>query len=180
MLKLHLGCGTRNIPGFVHVDIVDAPHIDYRSSVDNLCDFADASVELIYASHVLEHFGRHEVEAVLKGWYRVLAPGGVARIAVPDFAAVVSLYEQEGLKDGLSGLVGLVCGGQRNQYDFHKIIFDEAFLGFLLKKVGFKDVRRWDWRTTEHAHIDDFSQSYIPHMDKQSGRLMSLNLEATK
>lgn len=180
MVKLHLGCGTRNIPGFVHVDIVDAPHIDYRSSVDNLCEFADASVELIYASHVLEHFGRHEVEAVLKGWYRVLAPGGVARIAVPDFAAVVALYEQEGLKDGLSGLVGLICGGQRNQYDFHKIIFDEAFLGFVLKKVGFRNIRRWDWRTTEHAHIDDFSQSYIPHMDKQNGRLMSLNLEGTK
>jgi predicted SAM-dependent methyltransferase len=180
MLKLHLGCGPRNIPGFVHVDIVDAPHIDYRSSVDNLCDFADGSVGLIYASHVLEHFGRHEVEAVLKGWYRVLAPGGVIRIAVPDFAAVVALYEQEGLRDGFSGLVGLVCGGQRNQYDFHKIIFDEAFLSFLLAKVGFKEIRRWDWRTTEHAHIDDFSQSYIPHMDKQNGRLMSLNLEASK
>jgi predicted SAM-dependent methyltransferase len=180
MLKLHLGCGPRNIPGFVHVDIIDAPHIDYRSSVDNLCDFADGSVDLIYASHVLEHFGRHEVEAVLKGWYRVLAPGGVVRIAVPDFAAVVDLYEQEGLKDGLSGLVGLVCGGQRNQYDFHKIIFDEAFLSYLLGKVGFKDIRRWDWRTTEHAQIDDFSQSYIPHMDKQNGRLMSLNLEASR
>ncbi len=180
MLKLHLGCGPRNIPGFIHVDIIDAPHIDYRSSVDNLCDFSDGSVDLIYASHVLEHFGRHEVEAVLKGWYRVLVPGGMARIAVPDFAAVVALYGQEGLKDGLSGLVGLVCGGQRNQYDFHKIIFDESYLSFLLRKVGFQDIRRWDWRTTEHAHIDDFSQSYIPHMDKKNGRLMSLNLEARK
>ena len=180
MLKLHLGCGMRNIPGFAHVDIIDAPHIDYRCSVDNLCDFSDGSVDLIYASHVLEHFGRNEVQAVLKGWHRVLKSGGVVRIAVPDFAAVVALYEQEGLQDGLSGLVGLVCGGQRNQYDFHKIIFDEAFLSFLLKKVGFKNVSRWDWRATEHAHIDDFSQSYIPHMDKQNGRLMSLNLEATK
>jgi predicted SAM-dependent methyltransferase len=180
MLKLHLGCGMRVIPGFAHVDILDAPHIDYRCSVDNLCDFPDKSVDLIYASHVLEHFGRYEVEAVLKGWYRVLKPGGRARIAVPDFAAVVALYEQEGLRDGLSGLVGLICGGQRNQYDFHKIIFDEAFLSFLLTKIGFKDIRRWDWRTTEHAQIDDFSQSYIPHMDKENGRLMSLNLEATK
>ncbi len=116
----------------------------------------------------------------LKGCYRVLKPGGVVRIAVPDFVAVVALYAQEGLQDGLSGLVGLVCGGQRNQYDFHKIIFDEAFLTYLLEKIGFKDVRRWDWRATEHAHIDDFSQSYIPHMDKQNGRLMSLNLEAAK
>jgi predicted SAM-dependent methyltransferase len=180
MLKLHLGCGIRHIPGFIHVDIIDAPHIDYRCSVDNLCDFADGSVDLIYAAHVLEHFGRHEVEAVLKGWLRVLKPGGLARIAVPDFSAVAALYEQEGLQDGFSGLVGLVCGGQRNQYDFHKIIFDEAFLSSLLMKVGFRAIRHWDWRATEHTHIDDFSQCYIPHMDKQNGRLMSLNLEAFK
>lgn len=180
LIKLHLGCGMRNIPGFVHVDIIDAPHIDNRCSVDNLCDYADSSVDLIYASHVLEHFGRYEVDAVLRGWYRVLKPGGILRVAVPDFAAVVELYEQEGLQEGFSGLVGLVCGGQRNQYDFHKIIFDEAFLTFLLKKTGFRDIRRWDWRTTEHAHIDDYSQSFIPHMDKTNGRLMSLNLEGTK
>jgi len=93
---------------------------------------------------------------------------------------VVALYEQEGLQDGQSGLVGLVCGGQRNQYDFHKIIFDEPFLSFLLRKIGFANIRRWDWRTTEHAAIDDFSQAFLPHMDKRNGRLMSLNLEAVK
>jgi predicted SAM-dependent methyltransferase len=170
----------RHIPGYIHVDIMDAPHIDQRCSVDNLHVFANDSVTLIYASHILEHFGRHEVEGVLKEWHRVLAPGGKLRIAVPDFSAVVDLYEQEGLKDGKSGLVGLVCGGQRDKYDFHKIIFDEPFLTFLLAKAGFRDIHRWDWRNTEHAHIDDFSQSYLPHMDKQNGRLMSLNLEATK
>ena len=179
-MKLHLGCGMRFIPGYIHVDIIDAPHIDYRCSVDNLCDFADDSVDLIYASHVLEHFGRHEVQAVLKGWYRVMKTGGVLRIAVPNFSAVVEMYSQEGLRDGYSGLVGLVCGGQRNQYDFHKIIFDEPFLKYLLEKIGFKNVQHWNWRNTEHSQIDDFSQSYIPHMDKENGRLMSLNLEAIK
>lgn len=180
MPKLHLGCGTRHIPGFIHIDILDAPHIDYRCLVNQLSDFADESVSLIYASHILEHFGRHEVEGVLNEWHRVLAPGGVLRIAVPDFAAVVEMYEHEGLKDGKSGLVGLICGGQRNEFDFHKCIFDEPFLSYLLTKTGFHDIHHWDWRTTEHAHIDDFSQSYLPHMDKQHGRLMSLNIEATK
>lgn len=180
MLKLHIGCGMRHIPGYVHVDIMDAPHIDHRCSVDKLHPFADGSASLIYASHILEHFGRNEVEAVLKEWHRVLAPNGVLRIAVPDFAAVVDLYEQEGLQDGKSGLVGLVCGGQRDEYDFHKIIFDEPFLAYLLTKTGFSNIRHWNWRNTEHTHVDDFSQAHLPHMDKQNGRLMSLNLEATK
>jgi predicted SAM-dependent methyltransferase len=178
--KLHIGCGTRYLPGFLHVDILSAPHIDHQLSVVDLSIFADGTYDLVYASHVLEHFGRDEVQNVLKEWFRITAPGGVLRLAVPDFAAVVSLYAQEGLRDGKSGLVGLVCGGQRNEYDYHKIIFDESFLTSLLKSVGFTDVRRWDWRATEHAHVDDFSQSYLPHMDKTGGRLMSLNLEATK
>ncbi len=170
----------RHIPGYIHVDIMDAPHIDHRCLVDKLHDFTTQSVSLIYASHVLEHFGRYEVEGVLREWHRVLAPGGVLRIAVPDFAAVVEMYEYEGLKDGRSGLVGLICGGQRDEFDFHKIIFDEPFLTYLLTKAGFHDIHHWDWRNTEHAHIDDFSQAYLPHMDKLNGRLMSLNLEAVK
>lgn len=46
--------------------------------------------------------------------------------------------------------------------------------------AGFKDVRRYDWRQTEHKDYDDFSQAYIPHMDKENGLLISLNIEATK
>ena len=46
--------------------------------------------------------------------------------------------------------------------------------------MGFKEVYRYDWRETEHSNIDDFSQAYIPHMDKENGELMSLNIEAIK
>ena len=45
-------------------------------------------------------------------------------------------------------------------------------------EAGFARVRRWDWRATEHAGIDDYSQAYLPHMDKENGTLVSLNLEA--
>jgi len=179
LLKLHLGCGTKYIPGFVHIDVIEAAHIHHQSSVCEL-PYPDKSVYLIYASHLLEHFGRWELHDVLQEWFRVLMPGGILRLAVPDFAACARIYYEEGLKDGLSGLIGLICGGQRNKYDFHKMIFDEPFLTKLLQDVGFIEVRRWDWRLTEHANIDDYSQAYIPHLDKEHGMLMSLNLEAIK
>ncbi len=50
-MKLHLGCGRRHIPGFVHIDVVDHPHIDHQCSVDSLSFLADDSVELIYNCH---------------------------------------------------------------------------------------------------------------------------------
>jgi predicted SAM-dependent methyltransferase len=179
-LKLHLGCGKRYIPGFVHVDVQPAPHVDHVADVRRLTFAADESADLIYACHVLEHFGRFEYRAVLEEWLRVLKPGGILRLSVPDFAACAALYYEEGLVDGLSGLMGLISGGQRDAFDFHKMIFDEAFLTAELKALGCREVRRWDWRTTEHAAVDDFSQAYIPHLAKDSGRHMSLNLEGLK
>jgi predicted SAM-dependent methyltransferase len=179
LVKLHLGCGPRHIPGFVHVDAQPGPHIDIVGPVEKL-PVPDASATLVYASHVLEHFGRFEYKAVLKEWHRVLAPGGTLRLAVPDFAACAALYYESGLSDRMSGLAGLLVGGQRDAYDFHKMVFDENSLRADLLEAGFTSVRRWDWRTTEHAGVDDYSQAYIPHLRKDDGRLMSLNLEADR
>lgn len=178
-LKLHLGCGSRHIPGFVHIDAVHWPHVDIVSNVDRL-PLDDGVASMIYASHILEHFDRRQYLEVLDEWYRVLAPGGLIRVSVPDFAACVAEYHLSGIADGLTGLVGLVMGGQRDAYDFHKMIFDERSLTEALRGAGFSVVRRWDWRNTEHCSVDDYSQAYLPHLAKNDGRLMSLNLEAVK
>lgn len=178
--KLHLGCGPKQIPGFFHVDALDYPHVDRRGTVDDLSFVPPNSVKLIYACHLLEHFGRREYLAVLAEWLRVLAPGGVLRLAVPDFAACARLYAENRLPNGIESIRGLICGGQKDEYDLHKVIFDEQGLTTDLYGVGFSQVRRWDWRHTDHAAIDDYSQCYLPHMDKDHGMLMSLNLEAVK
>ena len=148
--------------------------------VEDLGFIPDGSASLIYASHVLEHFGRHAFRAPLLEWHRVLRPGGVLRLAVPDFAAAAELYVAGRLPRGIEEVRGLVTGGQRDEYDAHGMIFDEPSLSRALREVGFSAVRRWNWRETEHAHMDDYSQAYLPHMDKENGRLVSLNLEAIR
>lgn len=180
-MKLHLGCGSRYIPGFVHIDAIKYRHVDIVSSVDKL-PLVDNSADLIYASHVLEHFGRFEYINVLKEWYRLLKPGGELRLAVPDFSACVNIYISGGFGDDISSsaLIGLICGGQRNIYDFHKMIFDELSLSRVLFGIGFNKVARWNWRETEHFSVDDFSQAYHPHMQKDTGEIVSLNLAAFK
>ena len=178
-MKLHLGCGRKYIVGFKHVDLQNFEHVDYKTSVDDLHFANDNSVKLIYAAHILEHFGRNEYKKVLEEWYRVLEPQGVLRISVPNFEAVVKYYSEK--DDNLELLLGLVVGGQKvGEYDYHKMIFDKKLLTKVLLEIGFSNVLEYDWRTTEHADIDDFSQAYLPHMDKENGMLMSLNLEAIK
>lgn len=178
-MKLHLGCGRRFIDGFVHIDLSNGKHVDIQADVRRL-PLPSGSAGLIYASHVLEHFGRHEYMDVLAEWFRVLSTNGVLRLSVPNFAACAALYYESGLSDRLSGLTGLLMGGQRDANDYHKMVFDEQSLKQDLLATGFVAVRGWDWRKTEHSMVDDYSQAYIPHMDKESGRLMSLNLEGVK
>ena len=61
---------------------------------------------------------------------------------------------------------------------YHKTVWDFAFLKSLLEECGFENVRRYDWQQTVHKDFDDHSQAYFPHMDKDNGLLMSLNVEA--
>ena len=178
-MKLHLGCGKKYIKGFKHVDLQNFDHIDYKTSVDNLNFAEDNSIELIYSAHVLEHFGRNEYKNVLQEWFRVLEPNGVLRLSVPNFEAIVQYYTKK--NDNLDILLGLLVGGQKvGQYDYHKMIFDKNLLTNVLQEIGFVNVRKYDWENTSHYYVDDFSQAYLPHMDKTNGMLMSLNIEATK
>lgn len=124
-MKLHLGCGKRFIPGFVHVDAVAHPHVDHVGPVDALPFVASGSVELVYACHVLEHFPRADVSRVLTEWFRVIAPGGVLRVSVPDFAAIASIYARTG---ELGLVIGPLFGRQDYAFNIHYNVFDRATL----------------------------------------------------
>ncbi len=180
-IKLHLGCGKRFLPGFVHVDLADFPHIAHRRSIAALDFLEDDCVELIYTSHTLEYFDRFEARGVLKEWRRVLCPGGILRLAVPDFQALAEVYFQCRNLDLILGpLYGRMEIVGTGKMIYHKTVYDFDSLWKLLEECGFADVRRYDWRQTIHRDCDDHSQAYIPHLEKQNGKLVSLNVECVK
>ena len=178
-MKLHLGSASKAIKGFVNVDIRELEGVDVIDNIITLEKFSENEADLIYSSHVLEHTGRREYMTVLKRWYDVLKPGGTLRIAVPDLEAVFDHYKEHG---DLEVLRGFLYGGQTYDQNYHYCGWDFKRLAQDLEEVGFKvgTIKRYDWRDTEHSHIDDFSQCYLPHMQKETGKLMSLNVEAVK
>ena len=181
-IKLHLGCGRRYLPGYLHVDIQTYPHIDIihdiRSKLSNDI-IAPESIEEIYACHVLEHIPRQHIVETLIEWHSLLKYGGKLRLAVPDFEAIVEVYLKD--KNSLhSCLLGLLYGGQRDQWDYHTLGFDMVNITRLLEQVGFAHIERYNWQEFLPQDYDDYSRCYLPHGDNINGRLMSLNVIATK
>jgi predicted SAM-dependent methyltransferase len=132
---------------------------------------------MVYACHVLEHIPRPDTADTLAEWRRVLKPGGVLRVAVPAFSALVELYQETGR---LSLVLGPLYGRQDYPENTHYQAFDWYTLRQALFRAGFRDIHGWDWRQTDHADHDDGSQHYYPHMQKAKGLHLSLNLEAVK
>ena len=181
-MKLHLGCGKRYLEGYIHVDIAEFEHIDYQLPIDDLSTFKSNTVEEIYASHVLEYFDRNDVINVLNEWKRVLKPSGVLRLAVPNFPKLVEVYQSS--KD-LSSILGPLYGKWdigNQEFIYHKTVYDESSLNNVLEEVGFKNIKIWDWQEffKKQKDFDDHSQAYYPHMQKDSGIHVSLNLQCKK
>jgi len=176
-MKLHLGCGNKYFEKWTNIDIDKTVKADIYDDVMILEKINNETASVIYACHILEHLGRHEYLNALSVWSSKLKRKGKLIIAVPDFESVCNYFLKT---NDIKSVTGLVCGGQKNNYDFHKTIFCFDQLKEDLASIGFENIVRYDWKKFEMSHIDDYSKSYLPHMDQKSGMLMSLNIEATK
>jgi predicted SAM-dependent methyltransferase len=158
----------------VNVDTLsDAPEVDVIADVTSRLPFEDESVELVYAVHLLEHVATDEVPRVLADWRRVLRPGGVLMVAVPDLDAIARiLVERAGwFTPPHNPWLGAIYGGQKDEWDFHKTGFTAPWLAHLLEDAGFGEVRRVE--RFEEIGLPDASVSPQPF-----GVNISLNMRA--
>lgn len=175
MINLHLGCGKLKLENFINVDII-SDVADMKLDINDLTVFNKNSVDQIYTCHVLEHIQRNKILKLLLEWNRVLKKEAILRIAVPDFEKVVKIY----LKNkNMAEIIGLLNGGQRNEYDIHFINYDFEIMNELLTSCGFKNVERYD-PFEFLGDKDDYSKCYLPPMDFENGESMSLNIHCLK
>lgn len=180
MIKINMGCGCRDFGNdWIHIDGGNYPHLDFND-ITELQQFEDNSVDLIYSSHVIEYFDREEIVDVLKEWNRILKKDGILRVAVPDFKSMANLYVKG--KYPLEKFLGPLYGKMKmsNQTIYHKTTYDFECLEKVLSLSGFSEIKKYNWEDTDHSVHDDHSQAYLPHMDKQNGTLISLNVECRK
>jgi hypothetical protein len=109
---LNLGCGHRFHPDWENVDFFPSASSVRAHDLRKGIPYPDRTFDAVYHSHVLEHFPKQIAPVFLRECYRVLKPGGVIRVAVPDLEQIVRLY--------LKVLENAVSGGAaaRAQYDW--------------------------------------------------------------
>lgn len=167
---LHIGCGDNVLPKpFINIDNRK------KKGVLNLkaypLKFKTNTFDLVYASHILEHFKKKQVVKVLVEWVRVLKPGGVLRISVPSFENLAKIYNIDKDIDNISGPL---MGGQTYKDNFHYEIFNKKKLIKLLLSAGLEAIHPWDFKRTIHSKFWDFSQATTKEIP------ISLNLEGRK
>lgn len=89
---LNLGCGRRCHPDWTNLDInPEAPGV-IRCDFTRHIPYADGSFAAAYCSHALEHLRKEDAPIFLAECRRVLQPGGILRLAVPDLEIICRLY----------------------------------------------------------------------------------------
>jgi len=144
MVKLNLGAGDTVIDGYTPIDRKFGQEVFPLPG-----KYVENSIDEIRASHVFEHFPYRQCFAVLKHWVSRLKPGGIIKIAVPDFNRIIEPYTR-GEK---TNVLGYLFGGQIDDNDFHKATFDKTSLSDLMTAAGLRDLTEWKSEINDAAAL---------------------------
>ena len=208
--RLHLGCGLATPEGWIHLDgslgawlakhpllkrlarlLRLAPRAQFDvpwntnivvHDVRKRLPFPDASMAAIYSSHLLEHLYLDEAERLLAECRRVLAPGGVLRLVVPDLRALVREYLEGVTLAGSEDAADLSPADRlnsqmllrvprlpkrsllyrwysANEFHTHKWMYDAESLIIHVRRAGFEEV---DERPLHDSRIDGIEHVESP------------------
>jgi predicted SAM-dependent methyltransferase len=105
MKYLNLGCGARFHPDWENVDMYPyGPGVRVHDLTKKI-PYDNGTFDVVYHSHVLEHFPKKQAVAFLEECHRLLKLGGLIRVAVPDLECIARVYI-EALGKASSGVPG--------------------------------------------------------------------------
>jgi len=177
--RLEIGPGPLRLPGFETLNVLLSRHVDYVCDASRRLPFESGTFALVYASHVLEHTPWYLCAEVLAEWVRILAPGGVIEIWVPDGLKICRAFadaESEGsdptvadnwlrfneAKDPCRWASGRIFAygdghGRVNDPNWHRALFSPRYLRALMAQAGLTNIEpldRSEVRGHDHGWIN--------------------------
>ncbi|MDD2768313.1 MAG: methyltransferase domain-containing protein [Methylococcus sp.] len=131
---------------FEYIKFARSSGVNYANATINI-PVKDGSVDILYSSHMLEHLDRVEASSFLQEAFRVLAPGGIIRLAVPDLGKKISAYNEGQDADEFVGSLHMSISKPRRVADrlkllivgprHHHWMYDHSSLCNALRNHGF-------------------------------------------
>lgn len=149
--RVHFGCGAITPAGWMNVDRKRGPGIDvHRDIVDGL-PFRDDSVDYITSQHALQDLRIFQQVPAMAELRRVLRPGGVLRLGLPDLDRAIDAY-RAGRRDYFVAREWEILDGDFIThilwYSETSTLFTRDFAAELLRKAGFARVAQVEYRLT--------------------------------
>lgn len=171
LLRLQIGDGLLPREGWRRIAAAQDGCVDFVGDVRILSTFADESCAEILAAHVLQRLPPQDMLPVLNDIYRILAPGGILYLSVPDFEELAALFSSSELSNADKfQVMRTMFGTQDTDREMNRIGLGFDFLVDYLADVGFDSVE----------HVECFGPFNDIAELAVCGRRISLNLIVTK
>lgn len=151
--KLHIGCGTNLIEGWLNTDLYPRNLNAVRLNAFKMSAIPNNSFDYIFSEHMIEHLTYQQGEIMLKECKRILKPNGKIRIATPNLQFLLNLMNPEKSKVQIDYIKFITQKDIKSEiesdcfvlnnffYNYtHRFIYDKNTLSNLLKNVGFNKI----------------------------------------
>jgi len=158
---LNLGSGPRGLNDnrWINIDGFRDKNVHYCCDFNRGLPFEDAVFDGIFCEHVVEHFDYEHGKKLMRECLRVLIPGGVARIIVPDGNKILRAYFDDPAfiirykQAENNSAMEAVDTWFYQRYE-HQCIYDAAYLTDMLKKAGFSEAHQAQYGSSVTGNND--------------------------
>jgi predicted SAM-dependent methyltransferase len=152
--RLNWGSGEHPEPGWINSDIKDGPGIDISCDIRHGLPLEDASLDYIASQHALPEIPLTDLVGVFRELRRVLKPGGILRLGLPDLDKGIKAYIEGDrdyflIPDEDASTIGGKFVTQLLWYGWSRTLFTHDFTDELLKEAGFGEIHACSFHETK-------------------------------